>query len=94
MARTIIDIPDAQLREVDSLCRQLGLSRAEAVRRALREYLQHSDSARTEGFGLWMGHSTEVDEVGGLPNGAKDQKSLSPLSPTSRAAPRMPPRTR
>ena len=58
MARTIIDIPDLQLREVDSLCRQLGISRAEAVRRALREFLQHSDSARTDGFGLWRRSAT------------------------------------
>ena len=53
MARTIIEIPDPLLREVDSLCKLLGLSRAEAVRRALRDFLQHNDSVKTDGFGLW-----------------------------------------
>jgi hypothetical protein len=55
MARTIIDIPDALLHEVDSLCKLLSISRAEAVRRALRDYLQHNDSVKTDGFGLWGG---------------------------------------
>ena len=62
MARTIIDIPDALLREVDSLCKLLAVSRAEAVRRALRDYLQHNDSVKTDGFGLW-GSPAEVGEV-------------------------------
>ncbi len=53
MARTIIDIPDALLREVDSVCRLLGVSRAEAVRRALRDYVQSSDNVKADGFGLW-----------------------------------------
>ena len=53
MARTIIDIPDALLREVDSICRLLGVSRAEAVRRALRDYIRHNDSVKADGFGLW-----------------------------------------
>jgi hypothetical protein len=53
MPRTIIDIPAAQLREVDRLCRQLAISRAEAVRRGLAALLhEHSDVAAT-GFGLW-----------------------------------------
>jgi len=55
MSRTIIDIPDAQLHEVDSLCKLLGISRAEAVRRALRDFVQHNDDVKTDGFGLWKG---------------------------------------
>jgi metal-responsive CopG/Arc/MetJ family transcriptional regulator len=54
MARTIVDIPDALLREVDSLCRLLGIkSRAEVVRRALAEYLTRHDAVNADGFGLW-----------------------------------------
>jgi hypothetical protein len=75
MARTIIDIPDLQLREVDSLCRQLGISRAEAVRRALREFLQHSDSARTDGFGLWR--STAAPQL-------STQQAAQPEAPAPR----------
>ena len=53
MTRTIIDIPHTQLQEVDTLCKLLGISRAEAVRRALGDYLQNNDSVKTDGFGLW-----------------------------------------
>lgn len=53
MPRTIIDIPAQQLREVDRLCRELAISRAEAVRRGLGAFVaQHADVA-SEGFGLW-----------------------------------------
>ena len=53
MARTIIDVPDDQLREVDSLCRLLGISRAEAVRRALGDFVRNNGDVTTDGFGLW-----------------------------------------
>jgi metal-responsive CopG/Arc/MetJ family transcriptional regulator len=59
MSRTIIDIPDALLRELDSVCRLLDVSRAEAVRRALRDWVQHSDSVKADGFGLWRDPSEE-----------------------------------
>ena len=53
MTRTIIDIPQPQLQEVDTLCKLLGISRAEAVRRALSDYMQNNDTVKTDGFGLW-----------------------------------------
>jgi metal-responsive CopG/Arc/MetJ family transcriptional regulator len=53
MARTIIDVPDDQLREVDSLCSLLGISRAEAVRRALADFVRQNGDVKTDGFGLW-----------------------------------------
>jgi len=53
MARTIIDVPDDQLREVDNLCRLLGISRAEAVRRALDSFVRQNGDVKTDGFGLW-----------------------------------------
>jgi metal-responsive CopG/Arc/MetJ family transcriptional regulator len=54
MPRTIIDIPDEELREIDSLRRLLGIkSRAEVVRRALRDYLRHNEGVKADGFGLW-----------------------------------------
>lgn len=55
MARTIIDLPEDQLREIDALCKLLGISRAEAVRRALRDYAQRNGHVKTDGFGLWAG---------------------------------------
>ncbi|HJU40347.1 MAG TPA: ribbon-helix-helix protein, CopG family [Tahibacter sp.] len=63
MPRTIIDIPDAQLREVDRLCERLNISRAEAVRRGLRVLVeQHSDVA-THGFGLWKDAALQRTEL-------------------------------
>ena len=53
MPRTIVDIPASQLTEIDSFCRRLGISRAEAVRRALELYLERAADLRTDGFGLW-----------------------------------------
>ena len=60
MARTIIDIPHAQLGEVDDLCKLLGISRAEAVRRALRDFVRNNRSVGADGFGLWKDHAEEV----------------------------------
>jgi hypothetical protein len=54
MPRTIIDIPEAQLREVDRLCQLLGISRAEAVRRGLQGFVQQNEVVKTDGFGLWQ----------------------------------------
>jgi len=53
MPRTIIEIPDAQLREVDRLCQLLGISRAEAVRRGLQDFVAQNEVVKTDGFGLW-----------------------------------------
>jgi hypothetical protein len=53
MPRTIIDIPTPQMQDVDRLCKLLGISRAEAVRRALRDFIVGNDEVNTEGFGLW-----------------------------------------
>lgn len=55
--------PDALLREVDSVCRLLGVSRTEAIRRARRDYVQHSDSVKADGFGLWAAPSEAPAEV-------------------------------
>ena len=53
MPRTIVDIPASQLVEIDSVCRRLGISRAEAVRRALEPYLERAADLTADGFGLW-----------------------------------------
>ena len=52
--RTIIELPDDQLDGLAILCRREGISRAEAIRRAVAQYtrarLRHSAE---EVFGLW-----------------------------------------
>jgi metal-responsive CopG/Arc/MetJ family transcriptional regulator len=53
MPRTIVDIPNEQLHEVDRLCKSLGLSRAEAVRQGLQSFVEKNQGVQEEGFGLW-----------------------------------------
>jgi hypothetical protein len=53
MPRTIVDLPAAQLKDLDSRCRALGISRAEAVRRAIHVFLRESPGDSEQGFGLW-----------------------------------------
>jgi metal-responsive CopG/Arc/MetJ family transcriptional regulator len=53
MPRTIVDLPEPLLREVDALCRTLAISRAEAVRRALLAFVDQHHEVRADGFGLW-----------------------------------------
>jgi hypothetical protein len=58
MPRTIVDIPDVQLGELDALCARSGISRAEGVRRALQHYLQTRAEPNADGFGLWVDDET------------------------------------
>jgi ribbon-helix-helix CopG family protein len=52
--RTIIDLPAAHLEALDALCQHEHISRAEAVRRAVDQYVRQQragDAGRA--FGLW-----------------------------------------
>lgn len=52
--RTIIDIPGHIVDQIDALARQEKISRAEAVRRAMAEYLEKRAIDRPDaGFGIW-----------------------------------------
>ena len=51
--RTIVDLPEAERTQLDALCRQRGLSRAEALRQALRLWLEQQKPSHSEVFGLW-----------------------------------------
>ena len=42
---TIVDRPDPERAQLAALCRERGLSRAEALRQPLRLWLQHSSQA-------------------------------------------------
>ena len=54
--RTIIELPQQQLGGLDGLCRRDGVSRAEAIRRAVAEYLQRENPSGSAGaYGLWRG---------------------------------------
>jgi len=66
MPRTIIDIPDEQLREIDRVCRALKISRAEAVRRGATAFLERNQTVEENGYGLWR--ESSVDAKGLLEN--------------------------
>ena len=52
--RTIVDLPPEQIAALSDLCGSLGISRAEAVRRALAQMLeQQTDDKRDKAFGAW-----------------------------------------
>jgi metal-responsive CopG/Arc/MetJ family transcriptional regulator len=60
--RAIIDIPGDLLGEIDSLAKREKISRAEAVRRAMAEYVAKRSATRSEAaFGIWK--SRRIDAV-------------------------------
>ncbi len=62
MMRTIIDIPQNILEEIDNLAKREKISRAEAVRRAMSEYLEKRARRKPNaGFGIWK--SRKIDPL-------------------------------
>ncbi len=64
--RTIIDIPEDELARLAELCREEGISRAEAVRMAVRLLLaqkrtreEEFERALAAAFGSWKGHGID-----------------------------------
>ena len=57
--RTIVDLPDRERAQLDALCRQRGLSRAEAMRQALRLWLAQQQPGHSAVFGLWRDRPEE-----------------------------------
>ena len=53
---TIISLTDEQAERLAEVCRNQGISRAEAVRRALVRYLdEHRRRRQEDVFGIWCG---------------------------------------
>jgi hypothetical protein len=64
--RTIVDIPEAQLKELAAYCAAEKISRAEAVRRAIAALPKKTKSpkeARRQFYGLWKGRTDIGDAV-------------------------------
>ena len=64
--RTIIDLPDDQLAELALFCTKHGISRAEAIRRAVHKMLSEiNNNSRREAlgavYGLWK-HRTDIGD--------------------------------
>jgi len=58
--RTIVEIPEDQLASLSEICRRLGISRAEGIRRAVRIYLDlQSSKATQDAFGVWKDRKKE-----------------------------------
>ena len=54
--RTIVDLPDEQVKALARLCESQGISRAEAVRRAVARLLADEQRpGREQAFGAWSG---------------------------------------
>jgi metal-responsive CopG/Arc/MetJ family transcriptional regulator len=61
--RTIVELPEAQVEALKRLSEETQLSRAELIRRALKEYLaRHRPQAAEQAFGLWR--TSPKDAVG------------------------------
>jgi hypothetical protein len=57
--RTIVDIPQSQLQQLEAICRREDLSRAEAVRRAISLFVAEHDLSPDEAFGIWKARGHE-----------------------------------
>ena len=51
--RTIIELDDAQVSRLDEWAKAAKVSRAEAVRRAVKQMLERATSPQGTGFGVW-----------------------------------------
>jgi predicted transcriptional regulator len=60
--RTLVDIPDEDVRELDAIARKAGKSRAAVLREAISNYLARDARQGFEKyFGLWERHGSHVD---------------------------------
>jgi hypothetical protein len=59
--RTIIELPGDQLEDLAKLCETEGISRAEAIRRAIADYIRpRRGKGAAAAFGLWRGRPIDA----------------------------------
>lgn len=51
--RTLVDIPDWQIKDLMAICEAEKVSRAEVIRQAISSYLEKKKPEAVEVFGLW-----------------------------------------
>jgi Arc/MetJ-type ribon-helix-helix transcriptional regulator len=62
--RTIVDLTDEQVKSLAALCAAQGISRAEAVRRAVTRLLaEEHRPGRQRAFGAWAGKAGDGAET-------------------------------
>jgi metal-responsive CopG/Arc/MetJ family transcriptional regulator len=59
--RTLVDIPEKELEELNTLSRSRNLSRAELIRQAVSGFLAQNKAGLENSFGLWK--TRDVDGV-------------------------------
>lgn len=58
--RTIIELPEAQIKALTALCEREQVSRAALIREAVAEYLSaRATSVPDQAFGLWRGRGED-----------------------------------
>ena len=57
--RTLVDIPDRQIKELTAICEVEKVSRAEVIRQAIASYIEKKKPATVEAFGLWKGRKVD-----------------------------------
>lgn len=62
--RTIVELPDTQIKALARFCRREGISRAEAIRRAVDKLVAGGERTEAQqnmraGFGLWQGRQPD-----------------------------------
>lgn len=61
--RTLVDIPEKMLGELDSIAKRESISRAEAVRRAIAEFMAERGVMRSDAaFGIWKSRNIDALE--------------------------------
>jgi Ribbon-helix-helix protein, copG family len=57
--RTIIDLPERDVKNLTELGRERGMSRAEVIRQAIKVFLIFHQASRDGAFGLWRKRSED-----------------------------------
>jgi Ribbon-helix-helix protein, copG family len=57
--RTIIDLPERDVKNLTELGRERGMSRAEIIRQAIKVFLTFHQASRNGAFGLWRERSED-----------------------------------
>jgi metal-responsive CopG/Arc/MetJ family transcriptional regulator len=51
--RTLVDLPETELEQLNALSRERRVSRAELIRQAVSGYLEQNKTGLEDSFGLW-----------------------------------------
>jgi metal-responsive CopG/Arc/MetJ family transcriptional regulator len=57
--RTLVDIPDAELKDLNALSELRRVSRAELIRQAVAGFLAQNKAGLEDSFGLWKGRGVD-----------------------------------